>query len=145
MRSRELVYQPCSVLCCQGSPHTAACTAVRSSHAAVRAGQLHGQAGDVLPSLLGSADAVLQVGWHNAKGELVSEHTIRLARDSTVQQVLDEVKQVVNADPQAELRMLEILQNRISKVSVSSHWLPVFATGMESCTRCEHATAASSN
>eukprot|EP00891_Asterochloris_glomerata_P000046 jgi/Astpho2/46/Aster-07498 len=58
----------------------------------------------------------LKVGWHNAKGELVSEHTVRLPRDSTVQQVLDEVKRLANADPQAELRMLEICHNKIFKV-----------------------------
>lgn len=75
---------------------------------------------------------MLQVGWHNAKGELVSEHTVRLPRDSTVQQVLDEVKRLANADPQAELRMLEICHNKIFKVSVHSHRLPVFESKTES-------------
>ena len=90
------------------------------------------QADDLPPPQLGSADTLLQVGWHSARGELVTEHTIRLPRNSTVQQVLDEVKQAVNADPQAELRMLEIFQNKIFSVSVSSQWLPVFHTKPES-------------
>ena len=77
---------------------------------------------------------MLQVGWHNAKGELVSEHAIRLTHDSTVQQVLDKVRQVANADPQTELRMLEVFQSKIFKVSVSSCWLPVFVSQMESST-----------
>ena len=118
--------------CCNSSPlcsaasagHIATCTTVRSIHAAERAGQPHGQASGLLPPLLGSAVLlVLQVGWHSAKGELVSEHTVRLPRDSTVQQVLDEVKRLANADPQAELRMLEICHNKIFKVRVRSHRL----------------------
>ena len=87
---------------------------------------------------------VLQVGWHNAKGELVSEHTVRLPRDSTVQQVLDEVKRLANADPQAELRMLEICHNKIFKVSVRSHWLLGSVSKLEGCALLKHTTAASS-
>ena len=86
---------------------------------------------------------VLQVGWHNAKGELVSEHTVRLPRDSTVQQVLDEVKRLANADPQAELRMLEICHNKIFKVSVRSHWLLGPVSKLEGCASSKHTTAAS--
>ena len=103
----------------------------------------------MLPPLLASpagqcSNLVLQVGWHNAKGELVSEHTVRLPRDSTVQQVLDEVKRLANADPQAELRMLEICHNKIFKVSLRSHWLLGSESKIESCARCKCTTATSS-
>ena len=78
---------------------------------------------------------VLQVGWHNAKGELVSEHTVRLPRDSTVQQVLDEVKRLANADPEAELRMLEICHNKIFKVSARSRRVLGAQSQLENCAR----------
>ncbi|KAL2560684.1 hypothetical protein AAZV13_20G038600 [Glycine max] len=68
-----------------------------------------------LPELQGLK--TLKVAFHHATKEEVVIHTIRLPKQSTVGDVLDDLKTKVElSDPEAELRLLEVFYHKIYKV-----------------------------
>ncbi|XP_029125531.1 ubiquitin carboxyl-terminal hydrolase 13 isoform X2 [Cajanus cajan] len=68
-----------------------------------------------LPELQGLK--TLKVAFHHATKDEVVIHTIRLPKQSTVGDVLDDLKTKVElSDPEAELRLLEVFYHKIYKV-----------------------------
>ncbi|KAL2322216.1 hypothetical protein Fmac_026595 [Flemingia macrophylla] len=68
-----------------------------------------------LPELQGLK--TLKVAFHHATKDEVVSHTIRLPKQSTVGDVLDDLKTKVElSDPDAELRLLEVFYHKIYKV-----------------------------
>ncbi|KAJ7296752.1 hypothetical protein O6H91_Y100900 [Diphasiastrum complanatum] len=68
-----------------------------------------------LPELQGLK--TLKVAFHNAKTEEVSVHYIRLPKQSTVGDVIDELKGKVELlNPKSELRVLEVFYHKIYKI-----------------------------
>ncbi|XP_024389478.1 ubiquitin C-terminal hydrolase 12 isoform X2 [Physcomitrium patens] len=68
-----------------------------------------------LPELQGLK--TLKVAFHNAKTEEVSVHNIRLPKQSTVGDVVNELKGKVElSSPKAELRILEVFYHKIYKI-----------------------------
>jgi ubiquitin carboxyl-terminal hydrolase 7 len=68
-----------------------------------------------LPELQGLK--TLKIAYHNAKTEEVSAHNIRLPKQSTVGDVINELKTKVElSSPNAELRILEVFYHKIYKI-----------------------------
>ncbi|CAK9212347.1 unnamed protein product [Sphagnum troendelagicum] len=72
-----------------------------------------------LPELQGLK--TLKIAFHNSKTEEVSVHNIRLPKQSTVGDVIHELKsKVERSNPKAELRILEVFYHKIYKIFPSN-------------------------
>ena len=59
----------------------------------------------------------MQVSWHNAKGEQVTEHRVRVSKDAKVADLLDALREKeAEAAGAKELRLMDILHSKIYKV-----------------------------
>ncbi|XP_024515070.1 ubiquitin carboxyl-terminal hydrolase 12 [Selaginella moellendorffii] len=68
-----------------------------------------------LPELQGLK--TLKIAFHNARTEEVSVHNVRLPKNSTVGDVINELKGLVElSNPDAELRILEVFYHKIYKI-----------------------------
>ena len=62
----------------------------------------------------------MRIAFHNQKGELQSEHQIRLPREKTISDLIDQLKEELGEDySMCDIRVMEILSSKVFKASIS--------------------------
>ena len=78
-----------------------------------------------LVGLLLSLQLRVQVSWHNAKGEQVTEHRVRVSKDAKVADLLEALREKeAEAAGAQELRLMDILHSKIYKACPCSLLFP---------------------